>query len=232
MIDAEAVIEIGAAPGPLPQPGVVAPCRIPRPSDTPAAPSPGRSGEASGGSRPTHRMRNWCCRDQTSALCPLTMKGKTPKIPTPPQSRRARLPLAVGEPLQVLVIEDGVGEAQTSAGVERPPDRGRAARGCQSRHVDAVVLVVQRPEERVVVQPPALAFGKRPRNRRRAACPALCGARERRGRRDEGDALQRADGAEIHGWPPAHPLEPGAIGRIERRLAARFARTPRRRGAR
>ena len=85
--------------------------------------------------------------------------------------------------------------------------------------VAGVMFVVQRAEQGVVVEPPALALGERLEIR---------GAR--RSRREpfakhvkgevKGDTLQRTNGAKVDGRAPARLLEPRAIGRVERCLAA------------
>ena len=83
--------------------------------------------------------------------------------------------------------------------------------------VAAVVFVVQRTEQGVVVEPPALTFregleldGAR-RPRRKPLPEHVKGEMKR-------DPLQRAHGAKIHGRAPSRPFEPRAIRRVERRL--------------
>ena len=79
--------------------------RRPRPSGTPADPSPARSPRRRRAACPTEPSRsNSCCRAHTSALWPLTMNGKSPNTPTGRSFHPRPLPLLVGNPLQVGVV--------------------------------------------------------------------------------------------------------------------------------
>ena len=98
--------------------------------------------------------------------------------------------------------------------------------------VAAVVLVVQRAEQRVVLQPPAFTLEEGPEllaARRAGAAMPIAKDVERQMERQP---LERAHRAEVHGVAPPDCVEPRPIDGVERCPRHRLRRTPGRRAAR
>jgi hypothetical protein len=159
MIDAESVVELAAAPRPLPQP-VVVPFRNPIPAIDRHPPV--LTGFREGIRRRSDR------RVETELVLSRPDVGAVAahhEREIAEQSdvgavRAGALPLLVGEPLQVLVVEDRVGQAAA-----RVLERGRVAiaqLGLPVAPVAGPMLVVKRPEQGIVLEPPGLTAQKIP----------------------------------------------------------------------
>ena len=179
VIDAEAVVEIGAAPGALPQPVVVVVAhRVPAVDRQ--SPVLSGLGECVGRHADRRVDTELMLPGPDVGTVPADHEGKVAEDPDAAALAAGAPPLGVGQPLQILVIEDGVGEPLARA-IER--ERIAVAQlGLPVPPVAAAVLVVQRAEQGVVVEPPALALreGLELDGARRPRREPLAEARERR----------------------------------------------------
>ena len=168
MIDAIAVVELGARAGRAPQPVVAA--------GGDHVPAVGREAPVLAGLRKRVRRRA-DRRVEPELLLPrpdvgavaADHEGKVAEDADRAARRRARAPLLVGEPLQVRVEED-LRREPLAARRERVRARDRAARRVPLVPVPPVAAAVQRAKERVVVEPPALALDERRGTRARGSC--------------------------------------------------------------
>ena len=190
VIDAEAVVEIGAAAGALPQPVVVVVAhRVPAVHRQ----SPVLSGLGECVGRHADR------RVDTKLMLPgpdvgavaADHEGKVAEDADAAALAAGAAPLGVGQPLQILVIQDGVGEPLARCDRARA-DRGRAARApspaSSSRGVRRAARGTGRSRRATSAR-----VRRRPGTRRRAPFPpqAAAGRRERRDERRPASARAR-----------------------------------------
>ena len=176
MIDAIAVVQLGAAARARLR---ATRSRRPRSTSQRYAGNPQScpvSEKASGGAPTDASRRNSCCRDQTSALSPLTMNGKVAEDADVARLARLRATGSAASHcryawnrISVASSSRAAASASGLAIAERRVPLAASARPLGPR--------VQRAEERVVVEPPALALDERLEAGARGWCRASTRAR-------------------------------------------------------
>ena len=189
MIDAEAVVELGAATCPLAQPFIPGPLVHLPPVDRQSPVLPGLRERI--GRHADRRVdpELVLARPDVGAVAADHEREVAEDADRGTVAPGAE-PLIVGEPLQVLVIADACGQALARGG--QRAGIAMAQLGLPVTPVARPVLVVQRAEQRVLVEPPPFALGELAEGPVALGAGALMAIAEHRERLVQRQRLQRA----------------------------------------